>query len=51
MDKTYLVRFSDSTGELKADAKKAAKAQGAWFYDWVADAIREKLERGKCSQS
>ena len=45
--KMYLVRFKDESQKLLKRAKADAKARGMWFYDWVADAIREKLERGK----
>ncbi len=43
--KSALVRFSDPRGTLKAKAKGAAKSAGVWFYDWLADAIREKVYR------
>ena len=36
------IKIADD-GTLVARAKKAAKSQGVWLYDWFADAIRIKL--------
>ena len=40
------IKFKDETGGLLDAAKADAKARKMWLYDWMAQAIREKLERG-----